>query len=398
MMFFVAALLLLLAISFYEIGSMIYPLGIPLTWKIFFSVLLLAGAFKEVIFRWLGGGMSFAPLLPRWVMLTGAGMFSFVIIAIFLLIFKDAVWLLWKTARAAGLIKKPFPAGTASWWVIASALMLTIYGTWEAVRVPDVAKYDVILPGLAQEFDGTKIAVLVDLHASSLFQKDFIRGVVEKTNALSPDIVLMPGDFVDGSVKERRDDLEPLSGLKASLGVFGTSGNHEYYSGYGEWKKQLTEFGVKMLENEHVVLTSGDGKLAVAGVPDHQGANPGFGFAQSFEAPDVGKALKGIPPDVPVILMAHRPEAAEENAKAGAALQVSGHTHGGLMPIIEQIIARFNKGYVRGWYDVGTMKLYVSRGTYLWSGFPIRLMDPSEITMMVLHPADPSDGIDGSAK
>jgi len=57
------------------------------------------------------------------------------------------------------------------------------------------------------------------------------------------------------------------------------------------------------------------------------------------------------------------------------------------MPILDSIVARFNGGYVRGWYDVGTMKLYVSRGTSLWNGFPMRLLDPAEITLLVLHGA-----------
>ena len=146
--------------------------------------------------------------------------------------------------------------------------------------------------------------------------------------------------------------------------------------------KQLTEWGVTMLENRHVVLTLGDGKLVIAGVTDQQGGRFGF-YATNTE-----EALRGAPYGIPVILMAHRPETAAENAKAGAALQLSGHTHGGMMPVLDSIVARFNGGYVRGWYDVGPMKLYVSRGTSLWNGFPMRLFDPAEITLLVLHGTD----------
>ena len=148
--------------------------------------------------------------------------------------------------------------------------------------------------------------------------------------------------------------------------------------------RQLTEFGTSMLENEHFVLASGDAQLVIAGVPDQQGAAPGWGFTKPFAAPDVRKALENAPA-APVILMAHRPGDAAENARAGIALQLSGHTHGGQMPGIKQIIALLNGGYVRGWYDVGSMRLYVSRGTSQWGGFAIRLFDPSEITLFTLR-------------
>ncbi|MBQ9566072.1 MAG: metallophosphoesterase [Synergistaceae bacterium] len=266
-----------------------------------FVLLLLTAAFKDAILRMLGGGVFFTPDLPRWVIVAGSLLFNFLVVAAFLLLFKDTARLLWKTLSFAGLTKRPFPNEVGSWFVMALASSLSLYGTWEAVRIPDVTEHDVYLPGLSSEFDGTRVVLLVDLHASSLNRRPFIQSVVEKVNALSPDVVLIPGDFVDGPVTDRRDDLEPLSGLKARMGVWGTSGNHEYYSGYGEWKKQLTEFGVTMLENEHIVLTSGEGKLVVAGIPDPQGANPGFGFGNPFEAPDVNKALDGAP-DAPVIL------------------------------------------------------------------------------------------------
>ena len=376
-----------LTIVFYVTWSMIVPLNLPLYLKAPFVLLLLAAAFKEFIFRILGGGMFFVPDLPRWIMVTGALLYNFLIVALFLLVIKDAFWIIWKIGSALTLIKRTFPGGAAARCVLVIAAVLALYGTWEAVRVPDIVTHDIYLPGLASEFEGTKIVLLADLHASSLNRRPFIQAIVDKTNALSSDVILIPGDFVDGPVQDRRDDLEPLSGLNASLGVWGTSGNHEYYSGYGEWRKQLAEFGVTILENEHIVLTSGEGKLVIAGVPDPQGANPGFGFTEPFEAPNIEKALENAPV-APVILMAHRPEDAPENARAGVALQLSGHTHGGQMPIISQMIARFNNGYVRGWYDVGTMKLYVSRGTSQWGGFAMRLFDPAEITLLVLHGTD----------
>ncbi len=82
--------------------------------------------------------------------------------------------------------------------------------------------------------------------------------------------------------------------------------------------------------------------------------------------------------------MDHQPRFARDNAKSRVALQVSGHTHGGQIPVVYQITRRFNGGFVRGWYDIDGMKLYVSPGTSQWDGFPMRVFDPSEITLFIL--------------
>ena len=67
-------------------------------------------------------------------------------------------------------------------------------------------------------------------------------------------------------------------------------------------------------------------------------------------------------------------------------LQLSGHTHGGHAPGVKQLIACFNDGLVQGLYRRGDMQVYVSNGTSLWSGFPLRLFTPAEITLIHLQP------------
>ena len=67
-------------------------------------------------------------------------------------------------------------------------------------------------------------------------------------------------------------------------------------------------------------------------------------------------------------------------------LQLSGHTHGGMIKGLDKLIAKANGGFVSGLYQIGALQLYVSNGTGLWNGFPIRLGVPAEITEFVLHP------------
>jgi predicted MPP superfamily phosphohydrolase len=156
-------------------------------------------------------------------------------------------------------------------------------------------------------------------------------------------------------------------------------GNHEYYSDYVAWMAAYRALGLTMLENGHVLIKRQDALLAVAGLTDRQAG--AFGLPR----PDLSAALEGIPAGTPVILLEHRPGDAPANARAGVALQLSGHTHGGQIRGLDLLTKRANNGFVSGLYQVGDMKLYVSNGTGLWNGLAIRLGRPSEITQIVLR-------------
>ena len=106
----------------------------------------------------------------------------------------------------------------------------------------------------------------------------------------------------------------------------------------------------------------------------------------SSQPPSVRKALAGAPDGKPVILLSHQPRLVPAAARYGVALQLSGHTHGGHAPGLRQLIALFNEGLAQGLNRVGNTQIYISNGTSLWSGFPLRLFTPAEITLIHLLP------------
>ena len=187
-------------------------------------------------------------------------------------------------------------------------------------------------------------------------------------------MILITGDFIDGTVEARRADVEPLARLRARDGVFGVAGNHEYYFGWREWTARFEELGIRMLANENAAIRRGEAALTVAGLPD--------GYIERTEA---RKALEGAPEGAFVVLMDHRPGNARANVEAGVDLQLSGHTHGGMVWGLARVIAKYNGGFVNGWYDVDGMKLFVSPGTGIWNGFLTRLGVPSELTVLTLR-------------
>jgi predicted MPP superfamily phosphohydrolase len=261
----------------------------------------------------------------------------------------------------------------------AVAGVLAAIGVHQAVRVPPVKDIEIAIPGLPPQFDGYTMLQLTDLHISRLFPAKWARAVVERANSLGADLIVISGDLIDGSLASRRADVEPLRKLRAKDGVYMIPGNHEYFFDYRMWIAHFAAMGMRVLENGHAVLERGGGQLVLAGVTDLSAARAGH------PAHDLAAAIKGAPEGVPVILLDHQPRDAQRAAALGVALQLSGHTHGGMVIGLDRLAARANDGYVSGRYQIDGMILYVNNGTGLWPGFALRLGRPSELTRITLR-------------
>ena len=145
------------------------------------------------------------------------------------------------------------------------------------------------------------------------------------------------------------------------------------YQGREEWLRFYDTHGYRLLCDSHALIRRGNAALALGGAD--------MRFHGSKEPSNI---FDGVPDGAVRILISHVPDRPEEAEALGVALQLSGHTHGGLMPGVRQLVAASNGGYVSGLYKVGNMYLYVSNGTGLWSFVAARLFTPSEIACLRL--------------
>ena len=274
-----------------------------------------------------------------------------------------------------------FSPGRRKALLAVAAAIPAAWGVREAVIVPGVNRMEERSARIPRELDGLVIVHIADLHVSPLFDERWTSALVERINGLTADLVFITGDLVDGTPGTRARAIAPLTALKARYGVFGCMGNHEYYGDFRGWKKAFPKLGITMLENRHETLTLRGRQVVVAGVTDQVAT--GFGLP----GPDARGALAGAPEGALRLMLAHRPALAANNAGAGADMQFSGHTHGGQILGMNRVVARFNEGFVYGWYGVAGMRMYVSSGAGLWNGFPVRLGVPSEIARIVLRSA-----------
>ncbi len=261
--------------------------------------------------------------------------------------------------------------------VAASALLIAALGLERALAGPRVKEVRVRARGLAAGLRGLRIVQISDLHAGPTIRREAVARVVERVMALSPDLIAVTGDLADGDARRLAAQVEPLSGLRAPLGVYYVPGNHEYYWNAPAWIEKARALGFTPLINESCVVERAGARLLVAGVPDESGA----AFVPGHE-PDHAKAVGRESADFR-LLLAHRPDGAAAASRAGFDLQLSGHTHGGQFFPASLFIGFFHK-HARGLSREADLTLYVNSGTGYW-GPAHRFAVPAEITLLVLE-------------
>lgn len=242
---------------------------------------------------------------------------------------------------------------------------------------PEIHKTLIPLPKDFSHLDGMTIVQLSDLHIGPSLNKEFMSMVVEKVNALNPDIVVITGDLIDGTPEFLKDDLTPLKNIKSKLGNYYVTGNHEYYWGGIIWNEVVRELGFIPLMNEHVIISDQNKIFALAGVSDYSSLR--YNQPHTY---DPRKAAKGIPDDLYKVLLSHQPKVHTDAKSAGFHLQLSGHTHAG-QGFPWNLLVKIAYPYIQGPYDLEGIYLYVNGGTGFW-GPPNRLGIAGEISHLTL--------------
>ena len=355
--------------------TVVRTLRLERAWRHALVIALLLCSLKFTWFA-LFGGHIFLPELPVGVIYALSVCYDFVLVLTVL----GVVWAVgrWVVRRARGARPTGGP-DLSRRRMVAGALACVAAGTGakavhNGFRLPDIVEVTLEFPDLPSAFDGYRVAHLSDLHVSAAARAERTAGVVRLVNAQSPDLIAITGDLVDGTASRRLDDVAPLGKLRAADGVVGCTGNHEYFSGWGTWRVIFRSLGIRILENERVVVRRGEESLAIIGIND-----------PVSHGSDIRIASDMVPDGAFRILLAHRPTHLAEHAACGVRLQLSGHTHGGAVIGLDRLVARANEGHVRGLYNEQGVSLYVNSGTGQWAGFPTRLGVSPEITIITLR-------------
>jgi uncharacterized protein len=251
--------------------------------------------------------------------------------------------------------------------VLAGSVIAVAIGAVAAFRGPRIRRVDIPFAGLHPDLDGLRIVQISDLHVGPNIGRRYVERVVDETAKLSPDLVVLTGDIVDGPVGRLADDVAPLGGLRNAYFILG---NHDCYAGADAWMQHFREMGMTVLANSNVIFRKANARLLIGGMvdPAYQRMRPEIAINEDADFK---------------LLLAHNPRLAPKGAKAGFDLQLSGHTHGGQFFPWTLAVRLVHAPHVWGLSQEGAMKVYVSAGTGTW-GPPVRFGTSPELTLIRL--------------
>lgn len=289
-------------------------------------------------------------------------------------------------------------------FVLAGSVLLITYSVYNALKPETVIKTMIpIRDNLPLSLESLKVVLLSDIHVAGLIGRRRMKRLAHKVMEQQPDLIFIGGDLVDGSVRQLRHAIAPLRELKARLGIYYVTGNHEYYCNPKRWKQFVAaEFGWNVLENAHAAIRVDEHTtINVFGIEDRQSLRTHKaeldGTFDDADAERKTTKVRKVDRRLAIatknfdrassrnhlnILLAHQPKDAyllEDYPYID--LQLSGHTHGGqFWPL--HVFVKSDQTYVKGLNKTGTSQhIYVSQGTGFW-GPPMRFGTQCEISLL----------------
>ena len=272
------------------------------------------------------------------------------------------------------------------------------YGIISGAHDYRVKRLTVKLKNLPKSFDGLRIGQLSDIHAGSFWNKTAVKGGVEMMMKEKPDVIFFTGDLVNNESSEVKEYVPVFEKLKAPLGVFSITGNHDYgdYKTWTSQEEKLRNFkdlvqahkimGYDILMNEHRFLEQGGEKIAIIG-------NENWGAGRFSKYGKLDAACQGTEEAAVKLLLSHDPTHWDAQVRPNHPeidMTFSGHTHGFQFGVEIGNFKWSPVQYVyRQWADLyreGDQYIYVNRG-FGYLGYPGRVGIPPELTIVELKRA-----------
>lgn len=265
--------------------------------------------------------------------------------------------------------------------LLAGGLLLALYAFVIEPNRLVLRETRIVLPSWPDEIKGLRIAVFSDLHPGAPHTTAAkLRRVVAMTNAAQPELIVLPGDFVENALGfnplEPEQTAAELKSLQARYGVFAVLGNHDWWYSAPRVKQALATAGILVLENQAVKITAAGKHFWLAGLADLWEGHP-----------HIAATLKQITDDAPVIALTHNPDLFPQ-IPTRIALTIAGHTHGGqvALPALGRLIvpSQFGQRYAIGHVIEDGRHLFVTPGIGT-SILPVRFRVPPEISLLTIN-------------
>jgi len=292
---------------------------------------------------------------------------------LFTMLYFVLVFFVLDLLRLTGLVplKRWMFGSWAGFAAVTGAMLLLMGAGYVRYRHKARVELPIAVAGWEAGTEPLRIVALSDLHLGYTIGKREFEGWVERINAERPDVVLLVGDVIDSDLRPiiAADMAASFRKITSRYGVFAIPGNHEYIAGIRGSLAFLREAGVTVLRDSTALV---GGRVQVVGRDDRSNRD-----RQPLDA-----LTASLDRSKPLIVLDHQPYRLEQAERAGATLQLSGHTHRGQVWPVSLLVDRmYEKAY--GSLKKGDTNYYITSGIGVWGG-KFRIGTRSEYLVITL--------------
>jgi uncharacterized protein len=244
-----------------------------------------------------------------------------------------------------------------------------------------VRRFTLSLPTLPKQLDGLTIAHITDIHVGEWTRGKVLRDMVNTTNALRADLVLMTGDLINYDLADLSEAIDLIKAMPGKYGHYLVEGNHDLFESGIEFERRVKASGLPLLLDESVVSHIRGYPVQFFGLRWMDALGKRRDLITSLQMEEL---MRQRQPDAFPILLAHHPHAFDAAIKADLPLTLTGHTHGGQLMLDNKVgVGPALFRYWSGKYEQNRSQLIVSNG--VGNMFPIRVNAPAEIVHLTLR-------------
>lgn len=250
------------------------------------------------------------------------------------------------------------------------AIGISAYGVFHSFRIK-VKTATVTLANLPSAWQNKKIVLFSDSHFGNVRNANFSKRLVSSINKQKPDLVLVAGDFFDGTPLDTKKVTEPFQDISSKYGVYLAPGNHEEYGDETNFINSLESANVHVLNNQKEIVNG----LQIIGI----------NYSDTKKPEQERSVLEKLAIDKSQasILIKHEPANIDVAEEFNIRLQVSGHTHKGQMFPLSLLTKKIYKKFYYGLNTLNQTQVYTTSGVGTW-GPPQRIGTDSEIVVIKL--------------
>jgi predicted MPP superfamily phosphohydrolase len=198
------------------------------------------------------------------------------------------------------LTRRSFLLGSAT-----AAAGVAFYSCEFARHEISILTHSIAIANLPEAFHNYRIVQISDIHFDEFTEPAFLTRIVDRVNALAPDLLLLTGDFISygplplsfarSAVYRCTDLLRPLTCPQR----FAVMGNHDVSIGAPVVRDALLLAEIPLLVNQYLPIERGSQRLWLGGVDDPCNGRPDLHLAIPPPPPRPRQPRRPRPADVP---------------------------------------------------------------------------------------------------